>query len=134
VRGRPPAASGTIEAPVGRHPVRRRRMAVVAEGRPSVTHYRAVDATDETALLDVALETGRTHQIRVHLSHLGFPILGDAVYGGKGDLARSLGLERPFLHAYLLRFPHPDGGEVEVTDPLPADLADVARRAGVSPP
>ncbi|HVM34310.1 MAG TPA: RluA family pseudouridine synthase [Actinomycetota bacterium] len=135
VLGAPGAPSGTVEAPVGRHPVRRRRMAVVPEGRPSVTHYRVVAATDDLALLDVSLETGRTHQIRVHLAHIGLPIVGDKVYGRAGDVARRLGLDRPFLHAWRLRFHHPDGGApIEVEDPLPPDLRSALEAAALPQP
>lgn len=133
VRGRPPADSGTIEAPIGRHPVKRRLFAVVPGGRPSVTHYEVTAAGDRLALLDLKLETGRTHQIRVHLAHLGHPVLGDRVYGGVSELSRELGLERPFLHARSLRFPHPDDGrEILVEDALPDDLAAALERAGFS--
>jgi 23S rRNA pseudouridine1911/1915/1917 synthase len=135
VRGRVAAASGTIEAPIGRHPTKRRLMAVVSGGRPAVTHYVRVEASDNLSLLDVGLETGRTHQIRVHLSHLGHPVLGDRVYGGLGETARALGLNRPFLHAWRLTFPHPDTGDlVTVTDPLPDDLAAALAAAGLPPP
>jgi 23S rRNA pseudouridine1911/1915/1917 synthase len=135
VRGEVPAATGTIEAPIGRHPTKRRLMAVVAGGRPSVTHYARVDGTDSETLLDVSLETGRTHQIRVHLAHLGNPVLGDRVYGGLGEAARAVGLNRPFLHAWRLTFPHPDGGEpVTVKDELPDDLAEALSLAGLHPP
>ena len=126
VRGALPAPSGTVDAPVGRHPVRRRMIAVVPEGRAAVTHYRVLSSLETATLLEVRLETGRTHQIRVHLSHLGNPVLGDRVYGGASELTRSLGLTRPFLHAVRLAFPHPDGGRaMEVEDPLPPDLAAV---------
>jgi 23S rRNA pseudouridine1911/1915/1917 synthase len=135
VRGRPTSASGTIEAPVGRHPAKRRLMAVVSGGRPSVTHFRVLSAGEDVSLLDVSLETGRTHQIRVHLAHLGHPVLGDAVYGGKSELSRKLGLARPFLHAYRLTFRHPDDGRtVEVADELPADLAAALGAARLPPP
>ncbi|MDQ3877844.1 MAG: RluA family pseudouridine synthase [Actinomycetota bacterium] len=131
VRGVPPP-SGSIDAPIGRHPARRTRMAVVADGRPSVTNYRVRASHDRRSLLDVDLETGRTHQIRVHLSHIGHPILGDRTYGGMSDDARALGLARPFLHAFSLEFPHPDDGRVvAVEDPLPADLAAVLEVAGL---
>jgi 23S rRNA pseudouridine1911/1915/1917 synthase len=124
VRGRLGPPSGTIDAPVGRHPVRRRLMAVTPGGRPSVTHYRVLAATDSASLLDVKLETGRTHQIRVHLSHLGYPVLGDSTYGGRAELSKGLGLTRAFLHAWRLGFPHPsDSRPIEVTDTLPPDLA-----------
>jgi 23S rRNA pseudouridine1911/1915/1917 synthase len=135
VRGRVASASGTIEAPIGRHPTKRRLMAVVSGGRPAVSHYARVDASDKLSLLDVGLETGRTHQIRVHLAHLGHPVLGDRVYGGLGEAARALGLNRPFLHAWRLTFPHPESGEpVTVTDTLPEDLAAALDAAGLPPP
>ncbi|MFN2388090.1 MAG: RluA family pseudouridine synthase [Actinomycetota bacterium] len=135
VRGSMPAGSGTIDAPVGRHPARPRLMAVTSEGRPAVTHYRVAAERGGTSLLEVILETGRTHQIRVHLGHLGHPILGDATYGGKTELAVRWGATRPFLHAWALAFPHPDGGRViEVADPLPVDLIAVLDRAGIEPP
>ena len=135
VRGRPPAMTGTIEAPLGRHPVRRHRMAVVAGGRPAVTHYREIGHSDDLTLLEVRLETGRTHQIRVHLAHFGHPILGDRTYGGDPGPARALGLERFFLHASSLAFPHPDDGRrVEVTDPLPDDLTRALVAVGIDPP
>jgi 23S rRNA pseudouridine1911/1915/1917 synthase len=133
VQGRPPADSGTIEAPIDRHPVKRRLFAVVAGGRPSVTHYEIRRAGDRAALLDLKLETGRTHQIRVHLAHLGNPVLGDRVYGGVSEMSRELGLTRPFLHACSLRFPHPDdGAEVAVQDELPDDLAEVLEKADLA--
>ena len=135
VRGVPAAATGTIEAPVGRHPTKRRQMAVVAGGKPSVTHYSLLQSSDDMALLDLVLGTGRTHQIRVHLAHLGHPVLGDRAYRGFSDKTRALGLERPFLHAWRLRFTHPASGAViEVTDPLPADLQGVLERAGFRVP
>lgn len=132
VRGRLPSESGTIEAPVGRHPVKRRQFAVVPGGRPSVTHYSVRAAGERVSLLDLKLETGRTHQIRVHLAHLGHPVLGDRVYGGLSELSRELGLTRPFLHASSLRFPHPgDGSEVAVADELPGDLTAALGAAGL---
>ena len=135
VRGVPPAATGTIEAPVGRHPTKRRLMAVVAGGKPSVTHYSLLDSADERALLDVTLGTGRTHQIRVHLAHLGHPVLGDRVYGGYSERTKALGLERPFLHAWRLAFTHPTTGDpIQVEDPLPADLRRSLEAAGLTNP
>jgi 23S rRNA pseudouridine1911/1915/1917 synthase len=134
----PPAApSGTIDAPVGRHPRRRRLMAIVDSGRSAVTHYllRASAGERGPALLELSLETGRTHQIRVHLAHIGHPVLGDRVYGGATDRARGLGLSRPFLHAHALTWPHPDDGRrMEVGDKLPADLAAALTAAGLDPP
>jgi 23S rRNA pseudouridine1911/1915/1917 synthase len=135
IRGRPAAPSGTVDAPVGRHPRHRKLMAVVPEGRPAVTHYRTVAASDEVTLVDVSLETGRTHQIRVHLSHLGHPVVGDRAYGGRGEPATRLGLDRPFLHSWRLAFPHPDGGRrVDVADPLPDELGAALAAAGLRPP
>lgn len=124
VRGRLPAATGTIDAPIGRHPRRRVLMAVVGDGRQAVTNYRVVDADDRASLVEATLETGRTHQIRVHLAHVGNPVLGDRIYGGVSELSRELGLVRPFLHAVGLAFEHPASKVlVEVTDALSADLA-----------
>lgn len=135
VRGIPSAPTGTIDAPLARHPWRRRLMAVVPGGRGAVTHYRILGTGDKVALLEVTLETGRTHQIRVHLSHLGHPVLGDGTYGGGGDAARALGLTRPFLHAAFLAFPHPDDDRVvEVSDPLPADLRSALAATGIPDP
>ena len=135
VRGRPPADTGTVEAPMGRHPTRRTRMAVVPDGRPAVTHYTVLEGTARYSFLEVTLETGRTHQIRVHLAHVGSPVLGDRTYGGVSELSRELGLERPFLHAWRLAFPRPqDGSRAEVEDPLPSDLAAALEAAGLAPP
>lgn len=132
VRGKPPAQTGTVEAPIGRHPSRRTRMAVVPDGRPAVTHYAVRASSDRFSLLDVKLETGRTHQIRVHMAHIGNPVLGDRAYGGVSELSRELGLDRPFLHAWKLIFPSPeDGSRVEVTDGLPADLVAALDAAGL---
>jgi 23S rRNA pseudouridine1911/1915/1917 synthase len=107
-------------------------MSVLPGGRAAVTHYRVLDDNGEVALLEVKLETGRTHQIRVHLSHLGHPVLGDGTYGGRSELSARLGLDRPFLHAIRLTWPHPsDGRRVEVRDELPGDLARVLEDAGL---
>lgn len=133
VRGSLPSASGTIDAPIARHPTRRRLMAVVPGGRPSVTHYRVRSSGEGATLLDVTLESGRTHQIRVHLSHLGHPVLGDSVYGGVSDLSRRLGLGRPFLHAVSLTWPDPSGGvPVTIEDPLPPELESALTAAGLA--
>jgi 23S rRNA pseudouridine1911/1915/1917 synthase len=128
VRGTMEAPSGAIEAPIGRHPSHRRKMTVTPEGRDAVTHFKVLASDKRMSFLEVDLETGRTHQIRVHLSHIKHPVLGDALYGGLSDLSRSIGLERPFLHATRLYFPHPDDGHmVEVTEPLPDDLRSALR-------
>ncbi|MGH2776600.1 MAG: RluA family pseudouridine synthase [Actinomycetota bacterium] len=135
VRAPMPAASGTVDAPIGRHPSRRWAMSVLPGGRAAVTHYKVLHDNGEVALLEVKLETGRTHQIRVHLSHLGRPVLGDGTYGGRSELSARLGLNRPFLHAVRLAWPHPsDGRRVEVGDKLPADLVEVLAASGVPEP
>ncbi|MGH2825545.1 MAG: RluA family pseudouridine synthase [Actinomycetota bacterium] len=135
VRSPMPAPTGTVDAPIGRHPSKRWIMAVSPGGRPSITHYRVLNNTDEVSFLEVTLETGRTHQIRVHLAHLARPVLGDGPYGGRSELSARLGLQRPFLHAARLAFPHPDDRRrVEVTDDLAADLKEVLRRTGIEHP
>ena len=123
VRGNVVEPSGTVDAPLGRNPTARRKMAIVPDGRDAVTHYRVLGRGPRATYLEVELETGRTHQIRVHLAHLGHPVLGDPVYGGRSEVSIALGLTRQFLHASKLTFPHPDGGEREVEDSLPGELA-----------
>jgi 23S rRNA pseudouridine1911/1915/1917 synthase len=127
VEGRPPARSGTIEAPVGRDPRVRTRMAVGGAGpREARTHFVLERALPTTSLLRLNLDTGRTHQIRVHLQAIGHPVCGDPEYGSAG----MLGLERQFLHATRLAFEHPLTGErLEVVSPLPPDLQAALRRA-----
>jgi 23S rRNA pseudouridine1911/1915/1917 synthase len=123
-QGHPDPSSGTIDAPIDRHPKQDYRFAVVAGGKPSVTHYDTIEAFRWASLLDVRLETGRTHQIRVHLSALHHPCVGDLAYGADPVLAKRLKLERQWLHARTLGFEHPaDGRWVEFTSPYPADLA-----------
>jgi 23S rRNA pseudouridine1911/1915/1917 synthase len=127
VRGRPRSRTGRIDAPIGRD--RRaptRRSLDTAEPRDAVTRFEVRETLAEHALLEVSLETGRTHQIRVHLAAIGLPVSGDRQYGVKGDL----GLERQFLHAYRLRFRHPVTREdVDVVSPLPDDLREALERA-----
>jgi 23S rRNA pseudouridine1911/1915/1917 synthase len=127
VEGRPPARTGTIEAPVGRDPRVRTRMAVGGAGaREARTHFVLERALAGTSLLRLKLETGRTHQIRVHLQAIGHPVCGDPEYGTAG----MLGLERQFLHATRLAFEHPITGErVEIVSPLPEDLQGALARA-----
>ena len=123
VQGHPDPFTGTIDAPIGRHPGAEYRMAIVAGGRPSVTHYETVEAFVATTLLELNLETGRTHQIRVHLAALRHPCVGDLFYGADPVLAEKLGLERQWLHAVKLEFAHPVTGEaMSFTSPYPADL------------
>ncbi len=127
VEGRPPARSGTIEAPVGRDPRVRTRMAVGGAGaREARTHFTLERAYARTTLLRLRLETGRTHQIRVHLQAIGHPVCGDPEYGTPG----LLGLERQFLHACRLALAHPlTGEEIDVSSPLPDDLQAALARA-----
>lgn len=123
-QGHPDPSSGTIDAPIDRHPKHDYRFAVVAGGKPSVTHYDTIEAFRAASLLDVRLETGRTHQIRVHLSALRHPCVGDLAYGADPVLAKRLHMDRQWLHAHSLGFDHPaDGRRVEFTSPYPADLA-----------
>jgi 23S rRNA pseudouridine1911/1915/1917 synthase len=123
-QGHPDPLRGTIDAPIGRHPSGDGRFAVVADGRPSVTHYDTLEAFRAASLLEVRLETGRTHQIRVHMAAVRHPCVGDRLYGADPVLAARLGLTRQWLHAIRLGFAHPaDGRPVEFTSPYPADLA-----------
>lgn len=123
-QGHPDPLRGTIDAPIDRHPSHPHRFAVVAGGKPSVTHYETVEAFRAASLLDIRLETGRTHQIRVHLSAVHHPCVGDITYGADSALAASMGLHRQWLHAAGLTFEHPDDGRrVELTSSYPADLA-----------
>src|SRR6202012_5867375 len=124
VQGHPDPLRGTIEAPIGRHPSGDGRFAVVADGRPSVTHYDTLEAFRAASLLEVRLETGRTHQIRVHLAAVRHPCCGDLLYGADPVLAAHLGLRRQWLHAVRLSFEHPATGEqVTFESRYPADLA-----------
>jgi 23S rRNA pseudouridine1911/1915/1917 synthase len=130
VEGRPPSRTGTIEAPIGRDPRDPTRMAAGGNApREARTHFEIERALPRTTLLRVRLDTGRTHQIRVHLQAIGLPVVGDPVYGSPGGTA--LGLERQFLHAARLAFPHPVTGEaIDIESPLPADLAAALELAG----
>ncbi len=134
-------AGGTVDAPIDRHPVDRLRMSVRTGGRDAVTHYRVIERFRRHTWVRVTLETGRTHQIRLHLAHAGYPLVGDPVYGRRLVLPKGAtaaleenlrGFRRQALHAAKLAFPHPrDGRTIEVTAPLPADFAalvDALRR------
>jgi 23S rRNA pseudouridine1911/1915/1917 synthase len=124
VQGHPDPTVGTIDAPIDRHPRHDYKFAVVAGGRPSVTHYEVIEAFRAASLVDVRLETGRTHQIRVHFAALHHPCVGDLTYGADPVLARRLGLTRQWLHARRLAFAHPaDGRHVEFLSDYPADLS-----------
>jgi 23S rRNA pseudouridine1911/1915/1917 synthase len=135
VYGVPSPAAGTVEAPIGRHPQRRQEMAVRSSGRPARTLYRTLGSRAGISLLELNLATGRTHQIRVHLKHLGHPLVGDPVYGEarwKG-LPRSIqaplrDFPRPALHAWRLAFHHPGSGEpLSFEAPVPADFQELWR-------
>jgi 23S rRNA pseudouridine1911/1915/1917 synthase len=124
VQGHPDPSKGTVDAPIDRHPSRDYKFAVVEGGKPSVTHYEVLEAFPAASLCEVHLETGRTHQIRVHFSALRHPCVGDLTYGADPTLAKRLGLERQWLHAHELGFEHPGTGErVRYSSEYPADLA-----------
>jgi 23S rRNA pseudouridine1911/1915/1917 synthase len=123
VQGHPDPSSGTIDAPIGRHRGGDWKFAVVEGGRHSITHYDTCEMFRAASLLDIHLETGRTHQIRVHFAALHHPCVGDPTYGADPVLAKRLGLQRQWLHARSLAFAHPtDGRHIEITSPYPADL------------
>jgi 23S rRNA pseudouridine1911/1915/1917 synthase len=123
VQGHPDPTSGTIDAPIDRHPGADYKFAVVAGGRPSVTHYETQEAYRAATLLDIELETGRTHQIRVHMAAVRHPCVGDLTYGADPVLAKRLDLTRQWLHARELAFAHPaTGDQVRFVSPIPVDL------------
>lgn len=129
VCGQPAKERLTVKVPIARHPVHRKKMAIVERGRDSHTDFRVLEVLRDSALVEATLHTGRTHQIRVHLQHLGCPLVGDPVYGGRParQIAQSTGYEAPrqMLHAAALGFTHPlSGKKIEVNAPLPADFAD----------
>ena len=128
--GRLPQDEGTIDAPIGRHLRDRKRMSLhTASGRRAVTHFDVLERSQGFTLVRVRLETGRTHQIRVHFSALGYPVAGDVQYGRP---PRPEGLSRQFLHAARLAFPHPeDGREISCASPLPPDLAGFLKGLGL---
>ncbi|MFI5760782.1 MULTISPECIES: RluA family pseudouridine synthase [unclassified Streptomyces] len=132
VQGHPDPMSGTIDAPIGRHPTADYKWAVTQEGKPSVTHYDLIEAFRAASLLDIKLETGRTHQIRVHMAAHKHPCVGDLTYGADPTVAKRLGLTRQWLHAVRLGFEHPSDGQwVEFESTYPADLQnalDVIRK------
>lgn len=125
VQGHPDPFTGTIDAPIGRAQTKRWKMAVREDGRHAITHYKTREAMAGGTLLEVHLETGRTHQIRVHMAAIGHPCVGDQVYGADPTLSAKLQLERQWLHAYRLAFAHPRTGEhIEVEAPYPLDLIE----------
>ncbi len=130
VEGRPPARTGTIDAPIGRHRRERRLMSIdTDDGREARTHFELERMLPAATLVRVRLETGRTHQIRVHMAAIGHPVCGDPQYGTRG----LYGLRRQFLHATRLAFEHPVTGEpLDITSPLPEDLVEALQRAAES--
>jgi 23S rRNA pseudouridine1911/1915/1917 synthase len=123
VQGLPDPVQGTVDAPIGRHPGHDYKFAVLSGGKPSITHYEVIEAFRSASLLEVHLETGRTHQIRVHFAALRHPCAGDLTYGADPVLAARLGLQRQWLHAVGLGFEHPGtGAPVRFESPYPADL------------
>jgi 23S rRNA pseudouridine1911/1915/1917 synthase len=124
VQGHPDPLRGTVDAPIDRHPTHDYKWAVVAGGKPSITHYDTLEAFRAASLLEISLETGRTHQIRVHMAALRHPCVGDLTYGADPTLAQRLGLTRQWLHAVRLGFEHPVSGQrVDITSDYPPDLA-----------
>ena len=129
VQGHPDPFNGTIEAPIGRDPNHDWKMAIIAGGRHSVTHYTTLEAHRAASLLEIHLETGRTHQIRVHMAALHHPCVGDPLYSADPVLAAKLGLDRQWLHAVELSFEHPTSGEtVTFTSEYPDDLTQALER------
>ena len=123
IQGHPDPFEGTIDAPIGRHPKAEFKFAVMNDGKPSVTHYKLLEAFASASLVEVILETGRTHQIRVHFSAFRHPLLGDTMYGADPTLASRMNLDRQWLHAVRLSFMHPTTGEqVSFESPHSADL------------
>jgi 23S rRNA pseudouridine1911/1915/1917 synthase len=129
IQGHPDPSEGTFDAPIGRHPKAEFKFAVVEGGKPSITHYKTLELFPASTLCEVNLETGRTHQIRVHFSAFKHPLLGDTMYGADPKLAKSLGITRQWLHAKELGFTHPITGEaLQLVSEYPADLAAVLER------
>jgi 23S rRNA pseudouridine1911/1915/1917 synthase len=129
VQGHPDPLRGTVDAPIGRHPSADYKWAVTSNGKPSVTHYDTLEAHRAASLLEVTLETGRTHQIRVHMAAMRHPCVGDLTYGADPTLSARLGLSRQWLHAVRLAFDHPATGErIEFTSSYPDDLANALER------
>ena len=134
VQGLPDPLVGTIDAPIGRHPGHDYKFAVMDSGKPAVTHYELLEAFRHASLLEVKLETGRTHQIRVHMAAVKHPCVGDPIYGADPTLAKRLGLDRQWLHAMALGFEHPGTGEwVTYESTYPADLEEALERLAAIP-
>jgi 23S rRNA pseudouridine1911/1915/1917 synthase len=126
IQGHPDPSEGTFDAPIARHPKAEFKFAVMEGGKPSITHYKTLELFPAVALCEVNLETGRTHQIRVHFSAFKHPLLGDTMYGADPTLAKRLGIDRQWLHAKELGFDHPiTGKQMHFSSEYPKDLADV---------
>jgi 23S rRNA pseudouridine1911/1915/1917 synthase len=126
IQGHPDPMEGTFDAPIGRHPKAEFKFAVMEDGKPSITHYKALELFAAVALCEINLETGRTHQIRVHFSAFKHPLLGDTMYGADPALAKKLGIDRQWLHAKELGFAHPiTGDQMHFVSEYPKDLAEV---------
>ena len=129
IQGHLEPASGTIDAPIDRHPKESHKMAVVKDGKMSITHYEVLEYFRGCTLVRVELETGRTHQIRVHFAALRHPLVGDTFYGADPKFASELGIDRPWLHAMELHFNHPITGDaLDFLAPYPSDLTDCLTR------
>jgi 23S rRNA pseudouridine1911/1915/1917 synthase len=123
IQGLADPLAGTFDAPIGRHPKAEFKFAVMNDGKHSVTHYETLEAMKAASLVEIVLETGRTHQIRVHFSAFRHPLVGDTMYGADPTLAARVGLDRQWLHAMRLSFEHPTTGEpVEFSSEYPAEL------------
>lgn len=134
VQGHPDPLAGTIDAPIGRHPKSEWKFTIDSTGKHAITHYETLEAFPHAALLEIELETGRTHQIRVHMAAQRHPCVGDSMYGADPTLSAKLALDRQWLHAHRLSFAHPTSGDqVSFVSPYPADLARALDllRAGV---
>ena len=126
IQGHPDPSEGTFDAPIGRHPKAEFKFAVMEGGKPSVTHYKTLELFAAVSLCEIILETGRTHQIRVHFSAFRHPLLGDTMYGADPSLAKKLSMDRQWLHAKELGFSHPITGEqMQFVSEYPKDLAEV---------
>jgi 23S rRNA pseudouridine1911/1915/1917 synthase len=129
IQGHPDPSEGTFDAPIGRHPKAEFKFAIIEGGKPSITHYRTLELFPALSLCEVNLETGRTHQIRVHFSSFRHPLLGDTMYGADPALAKKIGIDRQFLHAKELGFTHPITAKpMHFVSEYPADLAGVLER------
>ena len=129
IQGQPDPSEGTLDAPIGRHPKAEFKFAIVEGGKPSITHYKTLELFPASTLCEVNLETGRTHQIRVHFAAFKHPLLGDTMYGADPKLAKSLGITRQWLHAKELGFEHPiTAKQIHLVSEYPADLAAVLER------